>query len=150
MSSAYELRDWRERCYPEINLVSPLDVTESQIVSVGSPIMIIENHTGEVDDDKKYSVSSAFILLCPFQEAVQFNLLSFTDKSMKGFIAYSVTSLVVYNNEKCQNLSEFEQTRCSLVDFSSKSFVSSKTFWQRCQHAINMWKKLLKMYTLHL
>lgn len=110
------------------------------IGSLRSTITIIEDHTEFIKNENEYSVLSAFIPLCSFQEALQLNLFPLTSKSMKKYVADLATSVIVQNNEECRRFFEFEQTRSSIVNFSSRSSVLSKTFQQRFRHNTDMQK----------
>lgn len=128
-----EIRDWRGRCIPLHNF-KPISVaTDYDISMVAAPLLSMEQHAGD-DNENGLDIVGAFIPFCPFEEAHQGTLFTFSVDAMKHFIAQSVIHVMRRDHSIIVNTPKANEM---VYNFASQSKELTKRFQGVCNQVIN-------------
>lgn len=87
------MRDWRRRCFQNVDFGKFSNVLESRLANVGALLLCCSEIECKTIN-KIFDVSGAFIPLCPFQESPKVSLFSSAHSSVKNFLTNAILPIV--------------------------------------------------------
>lgn len=103
------------------------NVFESELATAGAP-MLRSGPSADKKCDKRYFFNVAYVPICPFQEFCYSNPFSFTENSVKLFIVYILSTLMLKDRKGEVDLIDVKFLWEFIVNFATKSTTITKPF----------------------